>query len=110
MIEKRGAKNKKALDVGRVSCFAWSSYLFKYMNFLQEIWSALIGFPKEATKIILPIGISFYTFQLLSYVVDVYRKEVAAQPAYWKLLLYCSLFHQCIAGPVCTLSDSCGRN
>ena len=73
---------------------------FKYMNFLTGNLSALIGFPKEATKIILPIGISFYTFQLLSYVVDVYRKEVAAQPAYWKLLLYCSLFHQCIAGPI----------
>ena len=47
---------------------------FKYMNFLTGNLSALIGFPKEATKIILPIGISFYTFQLLSYVVDVERK------------------------------------
>ena len=73
---------------------------FKYMNFISGNLSALIGFPKEATNIILPIGISFYTFQLLSYVVDVYRKEVAAQHAYWKLLLYCSLFHQCIAGPI----------
>ena len=51
MIEKKRSKNKKALDVGRVSCFAWPSYLFKYMNFLTGNLSALIGFPKEATKI-----------------------------------------------------------
>lgn len=49
---------------------------------------------------VLPIGISFYTFQLLSYVVDVYRREIHAQPVFWKLLLYSSLFHQCIAGPI----------
>ena len=49
---------------------------------------------------VLPIGISFYTFQLISYVVDVYRGKVAAQPRFWKLLLYASLFHQCIAGPI----------
>lgn len=61
-------------------------------NFLTGNLSALIGFPKEATKIILPIGISFYTFQLLSYVVDVYRKEVAAQPAYWKLFYTAAFF------------------
>ena len=75
-------------------------FFFKYANFVTGIMSGLIGFPAEATKIILPIGVSFYTFQLLSYVADVYRGEVKAQPAYWKVLLYCSLFHQCIAGPI----------
>ena len=76
---------------------------FKYYNFLAEVLNPLLrGFDiaLPAIQVTLPIGISFYTFQLLSYVVDVYRKEVAAQPAYWKLLLYCSLFHQCIAGPI----------
>ena len=75
-------------------------FFFKYTNFVTGITSSLIGIPAEATKIILPIGVSFYTFQLLSYVADVYRGEVAAQRAYWKVLLYCSLFHQCIAGPI----------
>ena len=76
---------------------------FKYYNFLAEVLNPLLrGFDiaLPAIQVTLPIGISFYTFQLLSYVVDVYRKEVAAQQAYWKLLLYCSLFHQCIAGPI----------
>ena len=75
-------------------------FFFKYTNFVTGITSSLIGIPAEATKIILPIGVSFYTFQLLSYVADVYREEVEAQRAYWKVLLYCSLFHQCIAGPI----------
>ena len=101
MIEKNEEQKTRKLWMW-AECLVLLGLLifFKYMNFLTGNLSALIGFPKEATKIILPIGISFYTFQLLSYVVDVYRKEVAAQPAYWKLLLYCSLFHQCIAGPI----------
>lgn len=74
--------------------------IFKYTGFFLENIQLLTGFPKVIPEIILPIGISFYTFQLLSYVVDVYRGEVAAQPKYWKLLLYSSLFHQCIAGPI----------
>lgn len=97
MIEKT---QKKAWL--RAECLVLLGLLvfFKYMNFITGNLSAVIGFPKEATRIILPIGVSFYTFQLLSYVADVYRGEVKAQPAYWKLLLYCSLFHQCIAGPI----------
>ena len=51
-------------------------------------------------NIVLPIGISFYTFQLLTYVVDVYRREAEAQKSFWNVLLYASLFHQCIAGPI----------
>ena len=56
-------------------------------------------------KIALPIGISFYTFQLLSYMVDVYRGEVPAQRYFRRLLLYVSLFHQCIAGPIVRYKD-----
>ena len=65
----------------------------------------LLGFPDEVLQIALPIGISFYTFQLLSYVVDVYRGEVAAQKSFPALLLYVSLFHQCIAGPIVRYKD-----
>ena len=73
---------------------------FKYTGFLLGITQGIFGFPAELPKIVLPIGISFYTFQLISYVCDVYRGRVEAQPVYWKLLLYSSLFHQCIAGPI----------
>ena len=78
---------------------------FKYATFLLENLQALTTVPTVIPEIILPIGISFYTFQLLSYVVDVYRGEVRAQPRYWVLLLYASLFHQCIAGPIVRYQD-----
>lgn len=73
---------------------------FKYAVFFMENLQAVFKIPETIPNIVLPIGISFYTFQLLSYVIDVYRGEIKAQPAYWKLLLYSSLFHQCIAGPI----------
>ena len=73
---------------------------FKYTPLISSTIESITGVPTGIPQIVLPIGISFYTFQLLSYVIDVYRKEVKAQPSYWKLLLYSSLFHQCIAGPI----------
>ena len=74
--------------------------IFKYLNFFAGITNSLFHLPKEVPNIILPIGISFYTFQLLSYVIDVYRKEIEPQQKFHYLLLYASLFHQCIAGPI----------
>lgn len=74
--------------------------IFKYLGFVLDNIKLITGADFVAPGIALPIGISFYTFQLISYVVDVYRGEVIAQRSYFKLLLYSSLFHQCIAGPI----------
>ena len=74
--------------------------IFKYLTFFLENINLLFPFTDSVPQILLPIGISFYTFQLLSYVVDVYRGDVAAQKKFTTLLLYVSLFHQCIAGPI----------
>ena len=79
--------------------------VFKYAGFMLGSFKALTGIPEIIPEIALPIGISFYTFQLLSYVVDVYRKEVLPQKKFWLLLLYASLFHQCIAGPIVRYKD-----
>lgn len=70
---------------------------FKYAAMLCGIFGPV---PEFIRKIALPIGISFYTFQLLTYVVDVYRGEAQAQKSYWNVLLYAALFHQCVAGPI----------
>ncbi|MBE6547976.1 MAG: MBOAT family protein [Ruminococcaceae bacterium] len=78
---------------------------FKYTGFFASNFINLFGLDATAPSIVLPIGISFYTFQLISYVIDVYRGEIKAQKAYWKLLLYASLFHQCIAGPIVRYAD-----
>ncbi len=79
--------------------------VFKYATFFFENLNALTGVPEVIPQIVLPVGISFYTFQLISYVVDVYRGETRAQSKYWMLLLYASLFHQCIAGPIVRYTD-----
>ncbi|WP_195984000.1 MBOAT family protein [Clostridium sp. D33t1_170424_F3] len=78
---------------------------FKYTGFFADMLHQLTGFPSVIPQIALPIGISFYTFQLISYVVDVYRGEVDAQDKFWLLLMYVSLFHQCIAGPIVRYQD-----
>ena len=91
---------RKALLVGELVCLLGVLGFFKYLGFFLTNWQALFGVPEVIPTFVLPIGISFYPFQLISYVVDVYRGKVAAQPRFWKLLLYASLFHQCIAGPI----------
>ncbi len=74
--------------------------VFKYLEFLLGNFAGILGYQDIVLGIVLPIGISFYTFQLISYVVDVYRGDVTAQRSFWKVLLYSSLFFQCIAGPI----------
>lgn len=70
---------------------------FKYAGFLCSLFGDV---PKFISEIALPIGISFYTFQLLTYVIDVYRGEAEVQKNFFNVLLYAALFHQCVAGPI----------
>jgi len=81
--------------------------IFKYGTFILENFKSITGFPEAIPNILLPIGISFYTFQLMSYVIDVYRGDTEYQKNYFTLLLYVSLFHQCIAGPIVRYKDVC---
>ena len=78
---------------------------YKYAGFLLGNLKNLTGFPESIPEIVLPIGISFYTFQLISYVIDVYRGDVSPQRKYWLVLLYAGLFFQCIAGPIVRYRD-----
>ncbi len=78
------------IDIGLIG-------FFKYSGLICSIFGPV---PEFVARVALPIGISFYTFQLLTYVVDVYRGEAPAQKSYWNVLLYAALFHQCIAGPI----------
>ena len=75
-------------------------FFFKYLNFFAINISNIFNIPFKNLNIMLPIGISFYTFQILSYVVDVYRKEVKVQKNILILGTYISLFPQLIAGPI----------
>lgn len=78
---------------------------FKYADFFIGNFSAVTGLSIPLLKIALPIGISFYTFQTLSYTVDVYRGDVPAQKNYIDLAAYIAMFPQLIAGPIVRYSD-----
>ncbi len=78
---------------------------FKYFNFLIENANNLFAMDITFMKVIMPIGISFYTFQAISYLMDVYRQEVPAQKDLYKLALFISLFPMLIAGPIVKYHD-----
>ncbi len=78
---------------------------FKYADFFITNFNSLTGLSMPLLRIALPIGISFYTFQILSYTVDVYRGDVAAQKNPVTLGAYISLFPQLIAGPIVRYVD-----
>lgn len=78
---------------------------FKYAGFFMENVEAITGLSVVVPRIALPIGISFYTFQILSYDIDVYRKQVPAQHNIIDLATYVALFPQLIAGPIVRYTD-----
>ncbi|MTI48915.1 MAG: MBOAT family protein [Firmicutes bacterium] len=78
---------------------------FKYSGFIMDNFNMLTNLNIETHAFNLPIGISFYTFQTISYVIDVYRDKIPAQRSPFKLLLYVSMFPQLIAGPIVRYTD-----
>lgn len=78
---------------------------FKYADFLIEALNLLPGISLPLPGLPLPIGISFYTFQALSYLIDLYRGEVEVQDSIVDFAAYVSLFPQLIAGPIVRMSD-----
>lgn len=80
---------------------------FKYFNFIVNNLNEFVNTQIGMIDVIMPIGISFYTFQGLSYVIDVYRKDVPAQKDIHNLALYITLFPQLVAGPIVKYHDVC---
>ena len=78
---------------------------FKYADFFIESFRTVTGLPLSLLHIALPIGISFYTFQTMSYTIDVYRGDTAAQRNLIHLATYVALFPQLIAGPIVRYTD-----
>lgn len=74
--------------------------VFKYLGFIVENLNLILPFDMTVPNITLPIGISFYTFQIISYILDCYWGQVKVQKNYFKFLLFVSLFPQLIAGPI----------
>ena len=108
----RSQKHKKLwLTVGLIYDFGWL-FIFKYAGFffstaqgvLDAVWP-LSGIELPAADLILPIGISFYTFQIVSYLVDVYRGKIQADRSLIRTAAYLYMFPQLIAGPIVTYPE-----
>ena len=78
---------------------------FKYTNFFIDNYNSLFDGTMKFEDIILPVGISFYTFQTLSYTIDVYRKELEPTKSFMDFLFFVSFFPQLVAGPIVRASD-----
>ncbi|MDR0851590.1 MAG: MBOAT family protein [Clostridiales Family XIII bacterium] len=80
-------------------------FMFKYFNFLIDNINMRFGADLDAFPFLMPIGISFFTFQAISYLVDVYREKVHAQRNLLYIVLYIAMFPQLMAGPIIRYSD-----
>lgn len=109
LVERfRGKKLARlALALSAVASLGLLAYC-KYADFFIENFNAVTGLSVPLLNIALPVGISFYTFQILSYVVDVYRGDVPAQRNFIDLAMYIAMFPQLIAGPIVRYSDIAG--
>jgi len=93
-------------------CLAFSVVLnlgflgyFKYTNFIIDTYNSVSGANFAFQKIILPVGISFYTFQSISYIIEIYRKEIVPTKNYVDYLFFVSFFPQLVAGPIVRAKD-----
>lgn len=105
MIRTQSRKKRKALLIAALVICLGILVFFKYINFLLETFVGIIRlFNAEQDgimlNVILPVGISFYTFQTLSYVVDVYRGDFKPEPHFGYFALYVAYFPQLVAGPI----------
>ena len=110
LIDKSKEKYKKSILILSIVYNLGILGFFKYFSFIlyniQEMIRIFIPqFTMEIPKISLPIGISFFTFQIMSYVIDLYRKEIRLQKSFLNLGLYIMLFPQLIAGPIVRYID-----
>lgn len=103
---------KVYLIVGLTGCLAVLG-VFKYLNFFIDSFASLWGTDPASLgvhwRLILPIGVSFYVFQAVSYLIDVYRKDVVATPRFFDFAAFIALFPQLIAGPILRFKDLAGQ-
>ena len=102
----------KRIDKGKIYTFLGIAVplivlgIFKYFNFFVDSFCEVFRIQSDgAINIILPVGISFYTFQSLSYIIDVKRKRIEAEKSLINLMLYIAFFPQLVAGPIVKASD-----
>lgn len=103
--KERAAKRKKLIVAASVFLNLAILFYFKYFNFasdlLEKVFHSInIQLNMPVVDVLLPVGISFYTFQALSYTMDVYRNEISAEKNVFRYALFVSFFPQLVAGPI----------
>ncbi len=98
--DKNKPRLARAALIASVVCNLGLLFVFKYLTFTLSNLNRITALPFAVPEIVLPIGISFFTFQSMSYVIDVYRRHAAVQKNPFDLALYVALFPQLIAGPI----------
>jgi len=101
----RDTKKGKVFFIGTVVLELAALGIFKYTNFFVDSINKLFNSEIDIIQILLPIGISFFTFQILSYVIDLYNKKVEVQKSFINFATYVTLFPQLIAGPIVRYID-----
>ena len=99
-MDRAEGKNRKSICILLISGDVLLLFVYKYLSFVLGNIRAVLGEPENSFELALPIGISFFIFQMMSYVFDVYYGKCKAQKSIWKTALYVSLFPQLIAGPI----------
>ena len=112
-IKRMKANNKKqrkriliwglVLNIGILVVFKYTNFLLKTGYSILDLFG--IGHGDDLFKLIMPLGISFFTFQILSYLIDVYKGKVKAQKNFLKYLLYISFFPSVVQGPIPRYAD-----
>ena len=105
LMTRGGKKPSKAALAGMIVLNLLPLLWFKYAGFLADTWTRLTGIPLDFTAQGLPAGISFFTFQAMSYVIDVYRGQAKPQKNFVTFSVYLSLFPQLVAGPIVRYTD-----
>ena len=105
LMTRGGKKPSKAALAGMIVLNLLPLLWFKYAGFLADTWTRLTGTPLDFTAPGLPAGISFFTFQAMSYVIDVYRGQAKPQKNFVTFSVYLSLFPQLVAGPIVRYTD-----
>ncbi len=105
LIERREGKRRKVYLVGSIVSTCTVLFIFKYFNFFNANLAEVARFfhwnyPIEGLSLVLPIGLSFHTFQSLSYVIEVYRKNFKAERHFGIYALYVMFYPQLVAGPI----------
>lgn len=105
LLSPLSGKKRKAVCISAVAVDLFALCFFKYVPWLVGVINSALSLDIPSPGFSIPVGISFYTFQILSYVVDVYSGKTEVQKSYPDLFLYISFFPQLIAGPIVKYGD-----